>query len=99
MCSERVLLVHRLMSAVTDVTEPPQVDTEDSGTIVCRHHQLSLILFFRFKARRVGPQVQSLTDTYLSVVQLSVHVHLALCDVSSQIRNWMSDVCSKRQMH
>lgn len=28
-CSEHVLLVQRLITVVTDVIEPPQVDTED----------------------------------------------------------------------
>lgn len=32
-------------------------------------------------------------EPYLSVVQLPVNIDLALCDVSSQIRNGMSDVC------
>lgn len=30
---------------------------------------------------------------YLSVVQLPVHIDLTLCDVPSQIRDWMSDIC------
>lgn len=28
------------------------------------------------------------------VVQLAIDKDLSLCDVTSQVRNWMSDVCS-----
>ncbi len=38
---------------------------------------------------------KEMADGYLSVVQLSVNVDLTLCDVSSQIRNWMGDVCKR----
>lgn len=30
---------------------------------------------------------------HLSVVQLTVYVNLSLCDVASQIRNGMGDIC------
>ena len=47
--------------------------------------------------QRRGRAHSALGSQYLSVVQLSVHIDLALGDIPSQVGDGMSDICQGRQ--